>query len=99
MANTYHQGNIIRVTGTWTDVDGDPLDPTVVRFEMQNPAGTVTSYVYGTDIQLVKASAGVYYVDIDASISGIWYYRFYSTGVGQAGRRSNFLVLETEIPT
>jgi len=43
----------------------------------------------------VKAAVGSYYTDVVATDAGIWYYRFYSTGTGQAAGETSFRVRES----
>ena len=92
MANVHDLGDLVRCTGTFTDENGDAHDPTTVLFSVKNPAGTTTTYTYGVDAALVKDSTGVYHVDVDASAVGWYYYRFYSTGSGQASEEEKFEV-------
>jgi len=82
--NTYDLGDLIRVTGTFTDSASAAQDPTAVKLSFKDPSGNVTTYVYVTDAQLVKSATGIYYVDIDLDEVGTWWYRFWSTGTGQA---------------
>ena len=95
MANTYDLGDVVRLTGTWTDpLNSDAaLDPTAVNLSIRNPAGTVTTYVYGDDAELVKSSTGVYYLDLDLDTAGIWHYRFFSTGTGKAAEEEYLTVI------
>ncbi len=58
----------------------------------RTPAGVTTTYVYLTDNELVKDSTGKYHVDINANAAGTWYYRFFSTGTGQAAEERQFEV-------
>jgi len=92
MANSYDKGDLVRCTGTFANSAGTAQDPSVVLFKVKNPLGTTTTYTYNTDAELVRSSAGVYYVDVDATIEGDWYYRFQSTGTGQAAGESYFNV-------
>lgn len=92
MANTYDNGDLARCSAAFTTSAGVATDPTTVRFSVRNPAGTTTSYLYGTDSQLVKDSTGNYHVDIDANADGRWHYRFFSTGSGQAAAEKSFRV-------
>jgi uncharacterized protein YfaS (alpha-2-macroglobulin family) len=96
MAGTYHVGDAVRITGTFTDADGDAHDPSAVFAEYIGPSDAeATELIYGTDVELVKASTGVYYVDVDADEAGTWHYRFYSTTGGQAAGESEFDVAES----
>jgi len=90
MSNIYDLGDLVRCAGTFTDASGNLVDPTVVKAATQNPAGTDTIYQYGTDAALVRDSAGAYHLDVSATSAGRWYYRFYSTGTGQASGESYF---------
>jgi len=96
MANRYDQGDLVRVTGTWTDPlnAGVPIDPTAVNLSVKSPNGTITTYVYGVDSEVVKDSAGVYHMDIDLNKRGRWYYLWWSTGVGQAAEQGKIIANE-----
>ena len=89
---TYDKGDLVRVTGTFTNAAGTAIDPAVVKFQFITPAGVTTTYTYGTDAEVVRSATGVYYVDINASQTGTYRYRFYSTGMGQAAAEGNFRV-------
>jgi hypothetical protein len=82
--NVYDKGDLLRITGTFTNASNAAIDPTVVLFKYRNPAGTSTTLTYGVDAALVKSATGIYYVDLDMSSSGVWYAKFQSTGTGQA---------------
>lgn len=91
--NTYEQGNLIRLAGSFIDVSsGQPLDPAVVKFRVRAPDGTTTEYTHGTDVALVKDSTGNYHVDLPADQAGRYTYRFFSTGTGMAARDRVFVV-------
>jgi len=92
MSNTYSVGDLVTVDGTLTDANGDELDPTDAFVQYRDPSGNVATKQYGVDVEVVKDSTGVYHVDVDADEAGTWYYRFYSTGTGQAADESNFEV-------
>lgn len=96
MANQYDLGDLVRCTGVFTDSDGNAQDPTTVYFKIRNPAGTITSYIFDVDGELVKSATGTYYVDIDCDEVGQWWYRFHSTGTGQAAGENAFAIIETQ---
>jgi hypothetical protein len=74
---TYNDG--IRVQATLKDMDtGALVDPTTVKFDFKNKSG-ITSYVYGVDAELVRASEGVYYVLLQLNKTGNWGWRLYGT--------------------
>ena len=92
---THDKGDLVRVTGTFTQ-STTVLDPTTVLFSFSKPDGTTTTtYVYTTNTQLVKDSTGIYHVDLNADQSGVWYYRFFSQGTGQAAQEGEFTVAKS----
>lgn len=94
MANSYDVGDLVKLTATFTTA-GVAADPTAVSVKYKNPAGTTTTKVYGTDVEVVKSSTGIYYIYVSAATEGRWYYRWYSTGTGQAAGESYFDVAQT----
>lgn len=93
----YDKGDLVRVTGKFRDPTTDaPLDPTTVRFKFTKPSGPITTYVLGTDPQLVKDATGDYHVDVDADEVGVWNWRWESTGTGQAAEEGYFTVQVTQ---
>lgn len=91
--NPYDKGAMVRVSGPFIDVDtGNPVDPGSVSFNYKNPAGVITSLTYGQDAGLQKVSTGNYRVDIEADMSGMWHWRWFSTGNGQTADQGQFYV-------
>jgi len=80
MSNIYDTGDSVNCS--WNVQDNTPVDadPTTVRGMFRTPAGTWTTYVYGTDAQLVKDNTGDYhfiiYIPNAATSAGEWVYRF-----------------------
>jgi hypothetical protein len=64
-----------------TSADAD-VDPTTVVATTLDPAGTETSYTYGTDTEVTKQSVGDYTLRITATMPGRWRYRWLTTGTG-----------------
>ena len=96
MSNAFEQGNLVRVQGVFKDSDSAAVDPTGVTFKYQVAQGTVTTYVYGTDDEIVRSTAGTYYVDLSLAASGWWYYCWAGSGTGQAEQPGRFRVLAHE---
>jgi hypothetical protein len=91
--NSYAEGSLVRVAGAFTNAAGSSVDPGTVTFYYQPPSGSASSYVYGTDAELVKASTGNYYVDLNTTDApGIWLYAFRATGSGQSAAEGRFHV-------
>lgn len=91
----YDAGSLVRVTGTFRDINGAVADPALVQFKYLNPAGSATTYVYGTHSQLVKDSTGIYHVDLTLASAGTWRVRFESSGTGQAAQESSLIAKYT----
>lgn len=92
---SYDNGDLVRVTGTFTNTSGTKINPAAVYFKIMTPEGTVTTYQYGVDGQVVRSATGIYYCDVDANEPGTWRYRWYSTGSGQAAAEGEFTVPES----
>ena len=88
--NTYVIGTKVRLSAGFTDSADAAQDPGGVQFKMRSPDGTVTSYVYGTDAQLVKDSTGNYHVDWLIASAGRHHYRFAGITSGQAAAEGEF---------
>lgn len=99
MTNTYEIGNLIKVTGTFTDSDGTVQDPTALTVYYKDPSDNITELVYLTDSDVIQASTGVYTVNISVDEEGKWYYRFKGTGSAQAAGESFFRVSKLNIST
>lgn len=90
--NSYDKGDLVRVTGTFTNASDAATDPTTVTCKVKTPAGVTTTYLYGTDAALVKDSTGVYHLDITASTSGQWWYRWEGTGAVEQADEDTFII-------
>ena len=68
--------------------DGVLADPATLTVKFEKPDATVVTYVYGTDVELVKTAVGKYHVEYTLDQSGWWEWRQTSTGVvtAQQGR-------------
>lgn len=89
--NSYTLGQMVRLTATFA-VSGANTDPTTVTFKVRAPSGTITTYLYGTDSQLVKSATGVYYVDYTTAAEGIHAWRMAGTGTCVAAEEQRFTV-------
>jgi hypothetical protein len=93
---TFQVGDKPRLEGTFTNSAGTAIDPTAVSFKVKDPSGNIDTYVYGTNPEVVKEGTGVYYADIEADEAGTWYYRYFSTGTGQAAGEGSFEVAASQ---
>ena len=98
MANSYPVKQKVRCSVTFS-VNGTPTDPTTVTFFLQKPNGTEVTYVYLTDTELVRDSAGRYHVDvvveaIDSVWPPAWSYRFEGSGAVTASAEAFFTAVD-----
>lgn len=92
----YIAGGLVRVSVTFV-ASGLPADPTTVVLKYKNPAGTVTTWTYGVDNQVVKDGVGNYRADINASAGGTWYFRWEGTGASQGAAQDSFVVTASNL--
>ena len=78
----YYINTSMRLTMAFEDADGNDVDPTTVTFKTMSPSWVETSYVYGTDDELLRASEGHYTADIVPDEAGRWHFRWVTTGTG-----------------
>lgn len=95
MANTYDVGDVVRIQAAFDNAASVPVDPGVVTFKIKTPAGTTTTYVYGTDAAVVKTGTGRYYVDYVATMEGRHEVRYAGTVSNIAAGESHFFVAES----
>lgn len=77
---TYELGNVIKVSGSFTDSNDEPVDPSQVSVSILTPGKSLLSYVYNQGQEVKKEGTGIYYIEINANITGDWYVRFFSSG-------------------
>jgi hypothetical protein len=92
MMQTYDKGDVLRVIGTFTDVDNALVDPGSVVFSYRTPAGTKHDLTYLQDPEVIRESPGVYYFDLSFTESGQWCVAYRSSGNGQAAAERNYFV-------
>lgn len=90
MGSTYDIGDMVRVTGTFTDTGGTLADPDSVTFAYDTPTSTAATSVTRASTStgevngIIRASTGVYYADVLSTGVGLYEARFTSTGAIQA---------------
>lgn len=87
--NSYPQGSLVTLVGTFRDASGALVDPGAVTFKVKNPAGTTTSYTYASGA-VTKVSAGVYSLNVSVTAGGNWGYRIEGTDGAQAATDGTF---------
>lgn len=93
----FQVGDKVRLSAAFTDIDELPSDPGGVRFTVREPGGVRTSYVYGSEAELVKDSTGNYHVDWLTTKPGRHRYGFYGITSGQAVDEGEFLVQPSKV--
>jgi hypothetical protein len=92
----YDLGDAVRCTAAFRSLSGVLFDPTTVSVSVRKPDGTITTKVYGTDLEVIKVSVGSYYIDVDGNAPGNWFYRWFSTGTGQAAAERAFGIRQSQ---
>ena len=105
MPSTYDIGDVVRVTGTFTDTGSNPANPTTVNLLYDTPTSTApttatrTSTSTGLVGDIYYLSTGVYYYDILTTGAGLYESRFTSTGDITASGESWFNVRSRRVTT
>ena len=89
----YFKDQILRITVEFRDNNEDLADPTTIEFSYRIDHGDITEYKYGEDVEVVKDSLGVYYVDLDLAISGTYAYHFIGGGAIENAIEDTFRVI------
>ncbi len=89
----YFKDQILRITVEFRDNNGDLADPTTVDFSYRIDHGAITEYVYGVGSEIVRDSIGVFYTDLELSISGNYAYHFMGGGAIENAIEDTFRVL------
>lgn len=95
MIQLFWKGAVVRVTGSFADADGTPVDPSTVQLQYRVGGGDITTLVYGQDAGLVRDEEGEYHADIPAATPGRYYWRWESTGTGQTAEEGEFEVAQS----
>lgn len=91
--NVYDIGQLVPISALFEDADGVDTDPSTVTLEVLDPAGNTRTYLYGASpTEVIRDSAGNYHVDVEADQAGDWFYKWSSTGSGQAAQEGQFMV-------
>lgn len=98
MVAAYDLGDTRRLSANFKVATVD-TDPTMLTFKMREPDGTVTTYVEGTNSELVKVSTGNFRVDWPIAKVGKHYYRWIGTGAAAEADTGEFEALPGNITT
>ena len=90
-------GDVRRMSVSYQEKDLTYVDPTTITLNIIAPSGAITTYVYGTDSELVKDSTGQYHADYLLDESGIWKYQFISTGTLPSMEEGSWATLSNRV--
>lgn len=90
--NTYDIGDKVRIQGAFSDLSGAAVDPTTVECSVREPDGTITTYAWPADPEVVRLAVGEFAFDLPVDAAGVWAYRFAGTGPGHAAGERQFAV-------
>ena len=91
----FNYGELIRITAAFLTSTGSmTIDPSTVKGQYHARAlGITTTYTYPTSPELVRGGSGNYYFDIDTNeSSGVYNWKIFSTGSGQASAEGKFYI-------
>lgn len=91
----FDKGDLVRVTARYAS-NGVSVDPTSVVFKVKTPGGSVTTETYGTDANVQRDAAGVYFRMVDVTETGQWYCRWVTGGSYQSAVEGGFYVRGTQ---
>jgi hypothetical protein len=90
----YARGTVVNLEALF-EVDGTPTDPDTLTVTVQDPDGVSTDYVYLTDAEVVRDSAGAFHMDLatlDGEL-GRWTWRFQGTGSAEGVFEGEFYLV------
>lgn len=67
-------------------------DPGTVTVTINGPGDNVNTYVYGTDVEVVRETTGTYHVDFTPTVYGRWWIDWFGSGALTAHTTLNFHV-------
>lgn len=91
MSNSYDIGSLVKLTASFSDNNGVPVNPSAVLLRIKPPGGTTQVFTPAL------SSDSTYYYNFQTGISGTHYYRFEGSGAVVAVADGQFEV--TSSPT
>ena len=92
----YTIGQKVRLTATFTDIDGNAIDPGGVTFSYKPPGEDMVTLVYDVDDEPERHWAGVYYLCLYLDKVGTWPYFWRSTEPGRASHEGRIVVQRSQ---
>ena len=94
LLGTFDIGDIVKVKNELRNEDGDLFNPNVLSVTVKKPDMSVETFVYGTDVEVVRSETGKHFIRVSVDQSGEWVIRWFSTGDGQASQEDTLEVRE-----
>jgi hypothetical protein len=70
-------GETVKFSTIVSNMDSTIVDPAFgIKFMIKNPAGFITTYVYGVDSELIKDFVGKYSINLTLPTIGVHKYRW-----------------------
>jgi hypothetical protein len=89
--STINPGDLVTVkTDPPFSSNGTPADPTTVKLVWRRRGSPPTTWVYGTDTEVVRDSAGTFHASIPIDRPGKYYFRWVGTGAVTAAEENSF---------
>lgn len=76
----YDKGDLVRSSVAFLNASSVATDPTTITVKVEDPSQNESTYVYGTDADVVKDSTGNYHLDVTPDETGTWVVRWIGTG-------------------
>ncbi|HLY78211.1 MAG TPA: hypothetical protein VKQ70_02485 [Caulobacteraceae bacterium] len=93
--NVYEIDTLVKVASSFTEVTGSAVDPTTVTLYIRDPSGALATVPMGA---LSHDAVGVFSYPINASVSGVWTYKFQGAGnVETTSPDTTFLVQSSRL--
>lgn len=92
MVDHYEQDSLLRLRATFKNNAGAPTDPTTITIRHTKPGLAAVNYVYGTDVDVIKESAGTFHLDYTANAIGEHKWRWTGTGAVQIAIKGGFII-------
>jgi hypothetical protein len=93
-----YPGNPMLLTLSIVDDDGNYVDPATIQIRLMSPCGRELTYVYLTDDEVIRVSAGQYTADVTPDESGRWSARWETTNPVLV-QEDSFIVLTSPFVT
>lgn len=86
LAGPFDLGDLVRLSLSLTDPNGNPRDASTVVLAVRPPTGTVTNPV------VVHSGTGTYRADYEPTEEGQYFYRFEAEGSVTAAEEGSFII-------